>query len=348
MANNNVEYYSDGLTKRVRMFIRHLIKYTFNKRYRRFYPWREIRNKRFGQLNKGEKIYIIRRRFTHETGILNCYVEFLTHLEHALENEYKPVIDMQNAYYRLIHNSEVDVGKINAWEMFFQNTSNIRVEDAYKSYNVTLSLGEVIKDKATSFIGNNKLSDEEIMRWHEIDRRYNCLKPHLKKLFDISVSNLLCDKRVLAVSIRDGYQKAADFKMPVITKAPHPVQPCVDEVISDVKKYMTEWNCEYIFVSTISLNTLEKMEQAFRGKILYVQRNRMDTETNDLEEYNRRAAEIMKAETNEQRIVKYLEEVYLMSKCTALIGGKSSSTTVSRIWNGGKYEHTYIYSLGEY
>lgn len=297
-----------------------------------------------GRLNPDKKIYVLRRIPTG-AGLLTCYLTHLSTLELIMDKGYHPIVDMKTHYYSMIHNCPEDEGKVNAWEMFFEQFSDISIEEAYKSRNVTLGSG-FMSDNGSNFKGDVALSDEELQKWHNIDKKYMKFKDSLLEQYKNEYDRLLADKRVIGFSIRDAYVKLSDFKMEVV--GGHPVQPSVEFAIRDINRYLKKWNCDHVFISTESNQTLEIMKESFGDKLLYIDRVRRDMNTENEDEFRNATRQYFKNTTNQQRTVSYLKEVYLMSRCTCLLGGKSSSTIVACIWNGCKYENRHIYRLGEY
>jgi len=321
-----------------------MIRYFFGdkERYNLELHWSKKKIK-LGRLNKEKKIYILRRH-PIGAGLLTTYLTHLVNLE-KIHKKFYPVIDMKTYYFPMIHNSEKDVGNINAWEMFFKPLSQISVEEAYLSKNVTLGSG-YMSENGKKIRKSSSLSKREIMRWHNLDKKYMILREELISKYSKDFERIISNKRVIGVSIREAFEKISVFNNKGIID--HPVQPKTNSFINDIMKYLIEWNCDYIFVSTESNQTLEIMTEVFRDKVIYLNRVRRDMNANNLIDYINDTNSAYSKTNNQERSIDYLEEVYFLSRCTCLLGGKSSSIITARIWNGCKYENEIIYNLGVY
>ena len=90
----------------------------------------------FGKKNKNKFYYVIKR--TKGSGFFSNFFFVLNHIRVAENSGFIPVVDMKN--FKTIY-SEIS-GKYknkNLWNLFFNNISNIKLENVYKSRNVIFS-----------------------------------------------------------------------------------------------------------------------------------------------------------------------------------------------------------------
>ena len=104
-------------------------------------PKKKIKNEKFivnefGSLNENKTFYVIRRR--SHAGIFSYLTFVLNHLIIAKENNFIPVVDMQNfvSPYNEKHKIE---NTLNSWEYYFEQTSKYKLDEVYNSKNVILS-----------------------------------------------------------------------------------------------------------------------------------------------------------------------------------------------------------------
>ena len=84
-------------------------------------------------------------------------------------------------------------------------------------------------------------NDELIEHARYVDHYYGTPKKYVEEKY----KELLAQKKVLGVSIREGYQKLAEIKPQGIWG--HSIQTPVTQLINDVKKYMEEWDVNTVF-----------------------------------------------------------------------------------------------------
>jgi len=312
------------------------------REYNRRKNWRQYK-KRFGNANPDKKFFIIRKN-NEAMGLLSCYLTFLGKLQFAEENNFIPIIDMKSVYYPLLHNSPKDVLKVNAWELFFEPVSSFALEDAYQSRNVLISSG-FTSDNAMELFNETPITSKVIAEWIKIDKKYMRLRSDLMEQFENEYINIIGNRRTIGVMIREGYSKFDELKMKSIKG--HPRQPSIEKTIQDLDIFMRNWNCDYIFLSTESLQTLDAFIRAFNGTLLYTKRKRRDI-SGDYSLFLKNSNEYANSQTAFHRNIEYLKEIYFLSKCTCLCCGKASGTVVAAIWNANRYEHMHFYDLGVY
>jgi len=305
--------------------------------------WRQKR-KCFGSQNT-DKIFYVLRKYPKATGLLSCYLTYLGQLELIAGKNYIPIVDMMSNYYPMSHISAQDANRVNAWEQFFEQISDYDLKDVYNSRHVILGKGFTTENAMELFNGTS-LTDELILKWHNVDKRYMRLNVKLEEQFREEHESFFNAKRIIGVMIREGYTKFNQLEMNMIKG--HPVQPEIEIISQDLHRRLDEWNCDYIFVSTESKQTIEFMQKSFGDKLLFTKRLRRDMSSEGYNDFLNRAIEYINSMTVQQRNIDYLKEVYLLSKCTCLVCGKASASVVASIWNGNKYEHRHFYEIGIY
>lgn len=322
---------------------------------KKFIVWmkhRKIKEKRLclGPLNPDKTFYLIRLNPGSE-GILASYLYFLRQLKRLEKSSYIPVIDMQWEFYLNSHNSPKDKGKINAWEMYFKPVSSYPLSVVYKSHNVIRGKAGYRQQEDRYFSQyclreNTEEAEKDFAEWCRIDQKYMHLTEKLSNQFESEFKSLVGDSRTIGVMIREGYAILNDLNYELVGN--HPRQPSMRQVVSDLNRFMTEWNCDRIYVSAEYQQTIDVLQEAFGNKVVYTKRFRKNFTADNPTEYQQKRENYYKQISREQINIDYLKEVYFLSRCTCLAAGRSNAVLVAALWNNGMYEHRYIYDLGTY
>lgn len=135
--------------------------------------------------------------------------------------------------------------------------------------------------------------------------------------------------------------------------AGHPVQPPLSIVIDDVRKNMTNSNCDYIYIASESQKIVETFQKEFPGKILTNNRHYYDKEYYDLCAVNKKKiwiADLFKDDygQNYARGLEYLSSLVLLSSCNGLIAGNCGGSEAALYFNDNRYAFYKLYNLGLY
>ena len=85
-----------------------------------------------GKLNPDKIFYIIQRHPGY--GLFSNVAFVINHLKVAKDYGFTPVVDMEN--YTTVYNEKKKVcNTFNAWEYYFEQTSNFTLEEVYNSKN---------------------------------------------------------------------------------------------------------------------------------------------------------------------------------------------------------------------
>lgn len=305
----------------------------------------------FGDENPNKIFYLIRMNPDGNEGILLIYLRYLRELSRIEKTKYIPIIDMEWAFYIMAHNDISETGKINAWELYFQPVTKYTLDSIKKSKNIIRG-AVCYREQEDNYLRSNILRENSLENEADfrelcrIDSKYMKLKSDLKEKFEDEYLELIGTRRVIGVIIREGYIYLNKMNYELINN--HPVQPNIDKVIDDLKKWMYEWNCDFIYISAEFEQTINKMKQAFGNRLIYTNRLRKSIEADSVTEYQLQRDRYYKSITREEINIDYLKEVYFLSRCTNLVCGRCSASIVAAIWNKGKYENRYIYELGKY
>ena len=314
--------------------------------------------------NHSDKKFYLVRRFNSVTGIFSNYTVFLKHIRFALENNLIPVIDMQYEENYIYH-EEGQLGKINIWQNYFKQPFEYDLKDVLFSSNVIFSNNDVLS--LYRLEPDIYKSKNEIECWGQIasnflkfnDETYLYLNNIYKKLIPEN-------KKVMGVSYRSGYVNGKP--------SGHPIQPSIEELIYDSKKYFNELNYDYIFLSVEDQKIVDIFKNEFGDDLIVVDRLRINSdskvinnrsEKNDIN-YREKIKDCIDLDKlkdlnsylettsfdreNDKfhKGLEYISEMYILSKCNSLICGMTSGIISSIILNRNEYEFLKAYDLGTY
>lgn len=279
----------------------------------------------FGDNNPDKTFYVI-RLYPSVSGILTNYNSVLNYLIFAEQNNWIPIVDMENykvsnSQNHLINNTN------NAWEYYFNQPSNYSLQDVYKSKNVILSKGFISFDNITS--SDTMLLYQRLAK--KIMFNSQTLEIIKKKIKEKSEFN--SNKKFLGVAVRGTeYLKAKH----------HSKQMPVEQLIDLAIKRKIVWGLDGIFVTTEEEKTIELFKIKIPD-ITFLNRNRFTNE------YDGSTAVIYlspKGISRYETDLDYLTEIYILSQCDSLIGSMNSGFRTAQIWNDGKYSHCELLDLG--
>lgn len=301
-------------------------------------------------LNKIEKHYhrdnllnskylIIKRECENSgLGLFAYYVTILARIEYALRHQMIPVVDMKN-YANTFHR-ENEVGKINTWELFFEQPCNVSLEEALKSRTARYVWNDI-----PSYHPNDSLdflyNADIVAYYHSVAEKYIRFQPHVKEILRNAEREILGEeefnkrKRILGVLAR-----GTDYTG--LRPYFNPIQPSLEQVIGKIDDYCRKYSCEKIYVATEDADILEKLTERYGDRLLYTNQKRIGKITTYLYENQ----EFIDRDPLE-RGIEYLTSIYLLSKCNGLVAGRTTGTVGACIM-AENFEFRYIFSLGRY
>lgn len=283
--------------------------------------------------HRERRIELLTRQET-DVGVFSDYIAFLPAIECAIRKGHIPVVDRKTIHNTFLSN----YADANTWEFYFEQPCSVGLDDlnndsdeivrSYSSANVPVSLIDC-RDKAT------------VQYWRQFARRYIRFTPELRQQLAETERELFpAGARVLGVSIREGYNKL--FQMNSKIAVGHPFQASTEEMLSQAKQRLEEWNCDRLLVTCQTDETVERFRRAFGEQCLYVDRPRYTFEELPEGEHAKKPARPIDQRQNE---LDYIREIYLLSRCTSFLCSRNSGSEAAFIMSEG-YEHFYCYDLG--
>jgi len=282
--------------------------------------------------------FFIIRRGDNVMGLFSHVSIYLAFIAYSISKGYVPVIDMQNQ--KNIYISDKDVGKCNAWELFYKQPMNIGINDIPINSRCIYSSRKYLP-KRSPFYHALIYDKTEYKMWALLYKR---LIEYNKKTHDYvrEEEHILPENtRVLGVLCRgtDYTQRKAKN---------HPKQPSLTVMLEKAKEMFAEWQCEYIYLATEEFAAFEIFNTAFPGKILTNDRTYYDKNGIDFAKQTLSVVHFDRADDEYLKGLQYLSSIHLLSKCDCLLAGACAGTYAAVYINDFKYSRKYIFDLGLY
>lgn len=295
------------------------------------WKWRE-RTTTYGDENEDKTFFVIRRA-SCKVGLFSFVMTNMGLVDYAINKGYIPVIDMKNSENTYLEPDQV--GKINAWEFYFNQPMGYGLGDISKSKNIILSNGLITKQNNYPDIRIAK-NEELLKKWKNVFDRYFQIKDDLLTDFVEVKQKMFQGKRVLGVLAR-----GTDY----ISLRPknHPIQPTTQQIIEKASEIMEKYHCDYVYVATEDEKIYNHLKNYFGNRMLAI--NTLRYSTNERENIN---DIISNKESNKySKGREYLLTIWLLSQCNCLVGGNVGGTQGALLMSSG-YEFQYIFDLGVY
>lgn len=292
--------------------------------------------KSYGEKNPDKTFYVI-RPLASKIGLINLYTQVVGHIYYAELKGYTPIVDFEN--YKIVHSADYPVNSTNnAWEYYFEQVSEYTLKEVYESKNVILSRRKLRYADNNVIIRNN---EKLLNQFYRISNKYIKLNKYTNEYLKNVRKELINDSEtVLGVFCR-----GTDY----INLAPpgHPIQPTFGELIKETERYIKEWNCDKILLTTEDLKAVEAFKDVFKDKLIIPKQNFIsDWNINSgmlIEDYRSTIYN-----DKYKNGLDYLISVSLLSECDYLIGGIAGGLFGAVMLNGGKYKNKKVIYKGLY
>ena len=295
------------------------------------WKWRE-RKVSWGVENP-DKFFFIVRRAQCKAGLFSLVMTNMGLVKYALDKGYIPVIDMQSD--RNTYLDEEQVGKLNAWEFYFEQPCGYSLEDVSRSRNVILSSGLIGEN---NFFPEDRTirNVEEYWMWRKLFQRYFHVKKDIMEEAEILKKEWFHGERVLGVLCR-----GTDYTN---TKPKgHPVQPEISDVIGKVDEVLQRQRCIYVYLATEDDDIYAAFKRQYGEKLKALKTRRYhNTGKENINDISAKSGE-----SKYQLGRDYLITILLLADCNCLVAG-SAGGTLGALLMGKEYEYQYVFDLGTY
>ena len=283
----------------------------------------------FGNLNEDKTFYVLSRPIHTRDGMFSFLFSFLEQMCVVEVNDYIPIVDMKNYPNQYLEDNKIGIE--NSWEYYYEPLSDYSLDEVYASKNVILGYDE-------SCYKGNYDKRYDLKNMGKLYGKYIKYNNNLKSIIDKEyIKYIDASKKTLGVLYRGSDMSALKLKK-------HSIQPDFSEMRDLIYKYMDEWKCERIFLSTEDAEAADKFKEEFGEILTYTDQKRFRNTG------NKWLSQINFDRDNDQylRGVEYIVTIELLSRCNNLLAGICAGSVCAQIINNGRYEHIKMVDKGEY
>lgn len=287
----------------------------------------------YGKYNEDKIIYLIRPNSEDGVqGLMSLFIQTMRKVDYAISRGYIPYIDFKN------YKTQYYDGINNVWEFYFNQPSNILLEEVYKSKNVILSGISLYKNEDVTLFKSTIFKNDEICE--------RCNKLIHNNISLSSEAHQIIDEQYRSLNINSCigvYIRGTDY-IKLKPSGEH-VQPDIESVIEKTKEFLNKYPGNKIFLVTEDFENYSRMKKEF-GDLLKI----TDFDT-FIQNYNGKdflsKSDVLN-KNKKERGMDYLVKMVLLSKCKYLISSITMGSIAAYAMNGNKYEDSYIFDLGLY
>lgn len=299
-----------------------------------------------------ERIYYIISRQDKTAGLFSYYFTALSHIIYALSRSWVPVVNMRDGYYYLCHDDEGQAGRINVWDLYFEQPGRSSLDDVLHAANVIEAKTVWAYDRELNF----SLMDPG-NPLYEICRVFSDHVPLNSTLGNycknVQMRTLERPVETIGISYRSTYDK---FK-----PLGHFVQPSLDVLIGETDRLLSSNIFNYIFLATEDSSAVDLFVRRYGAdKVFTVDRPRVGggvsvAKTSGVDDrifsgvFNGlNSSEFIEGvrfdrENDKYKVAcEYISEMHILSKCGGLMGARSNGTMYAYLMNGGRYKYTNL------
>ena len=270
------------------------------------------------KLNPDKIFYIIQRHPGY--GLFSNVSFVINHLKVAKDHGFTPVVDMEN--YTTVYNERKKVcNTFNAWEYYFEQTSNFTLEEVYNSKNLIIT-DNIYYDKNKNFYYEIGKSDELL----KIVKEKLILKKSKLELLNKLKKKLFKNEKILGVHFRGtGFKETGTIYALTVSQMIQVIEYCLKD-----SKY------DKIFLVTEDQNNFEKITKRYKDKVIFLKQSLRGKDTHYVFDNYLRLSHRYKLGRD------ILLETYLMSYCDGLVGIKTNPFEIARALNLNPRQKRYL------
>lgn len=282
--------------------------------------------------SKYKGYYCVIRRDGENLGLFSHYLTNAANIAACLQNDLIPVVDMKNAV------NAWNCGKAiqeNPWEYYFEQPLKVGLNDIDDSrviYQTDVVPVSWRPTDSMEFLTN----EIAVNYWRKFTKEYMQYNKKTSELLAERYQSTIQGYRTIGVLCR-----GTDYVK--LRPQEHPIQPQIDKIIKDTQNLASLYHYEKIYLASEDAIVCEKFKGVFGDKLIISAEDKIrDTSEQYLNSiYQKNNIDIYKHTLN------YLASIYVLSKCNALIAGRTSGSIAAYILSDG-YEYSSFYNLGRY
>ena len=259
----------------------------------------------FGEKNPDKFFYII--KITPGAGLFSNVLFVLNHLKLAKKKKYIPFVDMEN--FPTIYNENNKIhNTYNAWEYFFENYTDIKIDEIYQSKNVYITPN---KSQSQFFKDTN---NEDLRKFFRDNLK---IKNRYKKITHCFSTKHFKGKKVLGVHFRGtSYKRSPGHPFPATKK----------QILKKINELQRNKNYDKIFFVTEEKNYKKFLVSNFKDKSLFLKSSYRSDKNDAFECYPRNFHRFKLGR-------EALLEAMLLSECDTLLHITSNISSAAIAWN---------------
>lgn len=270
-----------------------------------------------------------------QCGFFAIFRYLLEYLYISDKLEMIPIIDIKNSLYK---EEEKIGGTNNPYEYYFEQPSNLKVEDVQSLSNICYSNPrdrELVSIALTGESATYKITEDYMKKMALILHKYIKLNVPTQKYINDSVRNTIGNKRVLGVHIR-----GTDFKVGYTN---HPIYVPLQAYINVIDQQIKYNDWDKIFLATDDSNVLQQLINRYGDKLIYYNSYRGESNVSIAFSDNKR-------DKHKYNLgLEVLRDAYTLAFCQGLVCGVSQVAICSRIIKksiGQEYDYIEIIKSG--
>lgn len=281
------------------------------------------------------KYYVIYRS-AGGAGFFSNYAWVLGHVIFARKFGYIPVVDMEN--YPTLYSEDLPVdGTVNAWNYYFEDVSDISLQEVYEKGNYVLGKDMPLHKYAEKYCEPKYRfpTPRTVSYYAPYIESYLKVRKDLREEFDADWKRkAVSSGQVLGIHIR-----GTDMK----NDLGHPMPADAQTYLKKVREFLkTHLDINKIFLATDENDVKEVFENEFRDTAYTLFMNEA-FRVWDTDAKRKTGLHELKVE-NARPLHKYLlgkevlRDAWFLHKCDYLICGYSNISNVAILWNENRYK----------
>lgn len=266
-----------------------------------------------------EKPYCIVSRKDQKVGLFSFFNTTLGSVVYWTEKGYEVYVDDRN---------------VHEWDRLFARPGRIPKERQEQKGFTSDELLDFRPDDSMEILTNQRL----LAFWHSRYEEYFEFQPQVKTYLEGKMNAVIGDDRERTIGV---LCRGTDYLS--IKPKGHPRQPRPEELFPKIDQFMQEGNYTRIFLATED----PKVELSFKeryGEALRVNEcEKLVPKEGEYLNHALKREEVSVFERNRD----YLANIYMLSKCKAFVGGRTSGTVGAFVMSEG-FERVFLWNDGRY
>ena len=280
-----------------------------------------------------ERIYYVIRR-DERVGLFSYVQTALGQIEYAISQGYIPIIDMKNTNNSYL--APDHIGKINAWELFFNQVTQADLDEIYTRGNYVIAEPANKSPNSSGFF-----REDEKWLWRMLYKEFIHLNARSRNVIEEECNRLFGGdfSKTLGVHVR-----GTDYRF----AKGHPLQPDINEVIRKVEYYLENRGYEKIFLATEEADMVHRFKKEFGKKVICMYCEYYTNEISQMNFSNQWISDISFNRKDDEylRGIEYLATICILSKCEGLVCGLNGGSFAALYMKETKFTDICCWNLG--